>query len=72
MHFEITSLIEDENHVVITWVLTGTNRGSIAQHAPTHKPIRTSGMTIYHFTEHLINGHTQILDRRTVTRQLGF
>ena len=72
MHFEITSSIEDENHVAITWILTGTNRGSIGKNAPTYKPIRTSGKTIYHFTDHLINGHTQMLDRRTVTRQLGF
>ena len=72
MNFEITSAIEEESHVAITWILTGTNRGLIGGYPPTNKTIRTTGMTIYHFTDNLISGHTQVFDRVTVAKQLGF
>jgi len=72
MHFEITSAIEEENHVAVTWILTGTNLGMIGGFSPTNKKIKTNGMTIYHFKENLISGHSQIFDRKTVMKQLGF
>jgi steroid delta-isomerase-like uncharacterized protein len=72
MNFEITSAIQEENHVAITWILTGTNLGMIGEYPPTKKAIKTKGMTIYHFKDNLINGHTQIFDRITVMKQLGF
>ena len=49
MNFEITSTVEDENHVAITWTLTGTNSGNIGDLPPTHQKIKTNGITIYHF-----------------------
>lgn len=72
MNFEITSSITEEHHVAITWILTGTNLGNIGEFPPTKKPINTKGITIYHFTNELISGHTQIFDRITVMKQLGF
>ncbi len=72
MHFEINSAITEENHVGITWVLTGTNLGMIGEYSATNKKIRTKGITVYHFKDGLINGHTQIFDRATVIKQLGF
>jgi steroid delta-isomerase-like uncharacterized protein len=72
MHFEITSAIPEENHVAIHWILTGTNLGMIGGYPPTKKSINTKGMTIYHFKDDLINGHTQVFDRTTVMKQLGF
>lgn len=72
MNFEITSTIEEENYVAATWILTGTNLGQIGGYPPTKRSINTRGMTIYHFKDGLINGHTQIFDRTTVMQQLGF
>lgn len=72
MNFEITSAISEENHVAITWILTGTNLGMIGGYPPTKKTINTKGMTFYHFKDNLIHGHTQIFDRVTVMKQLGF
>lgn len=72
IHFEITSAIPDENHVAITWIMTGTNLGPIGPLPPTHKSIKTNGMTIYHFTDNKISGHSQVFDRFTVMKQLGF
>ena len=72
MNFEITSAIEEENHVAVTWILTGTNLGMIGAFPATNKKIETRGITIYHFKDDLINGHTQVFDRKTVAKQLGF
>ena len=72
MNFEITSVIEEENHVAVTWILTGTNLGMIGAFPATNKKIETRGITIYHFKDDLINGHTQVFDRKTVAKQLGF
>ncbi|WP_299314783.1 ester cyclase [uncultured Aquimarina sp.] len=58
MNFKITSAIQEENHVAITWILTGINLGMIGEYSPTKKAIKTKGMTIYHFKDILINGHT--------------
>lgn len=72
INFEITSAIEDGNHVAVTWVLTGTNTGPIAEHQPSNKKIKTTGMTFYYFRDNLISGHSQVFDRGTVAKQLGF
>jgi len=72
MNFEVTSAISDENHVAVTWILTGTNLGNIGEYPATNKSINTNGFTIYHFKDDLINGHTQVFDRITVMKQLGF
>ncbi|MFK8057046.1 MAG: ester cyclase [Saprospiraceae bacterium] len=72
MHFEVTSAIPEDNHVAITWVLTGTNLGMIGGYPATGKSIKSNGITIYHFTDDLISGHTQVFDRMKVMQQLGF
>lgn len=72
MNFEITSAIAEDNHVAITWILSGTNLGMIGEYPPTKKAIKTNGFTIYHFKDNLINGHSQVFDRVTVMKQLGF
>ena len=61
INFEIQSTISDENNVAITWIMTGTNscKGVLL---PTHKAIRTNGITIYHFNDGKICGHTQPYD----------
>ena len=51
MNFEITTAIPEENHVAITWILTGTNLGMIQEYPPTKKSINTKGITIYHFKD---------------------
>lgn len=72
INFEITNVIEDGDNVACTWILTGTNSGKIADFPPTHKKIRTEGMSIYHFTGEKLSGHTQVFDRTKVMQQLGF
>lgn len=68
---KITSAIEEENHVAINWICTGTNLGKIGKFPPTMKKIKANGITIYHFNGELISGHTQVYDRNIITEQLG-
>lgn len=70
IHFDIQSAIKDENHVAITWIMTGTNLGDIGDFPATNKPIKTTGMTIYHFKDDKISGHSQVFDRTTIAKQL--
>ncbi|SDQ54705.1 ester cyclase [Flagellimonas zhangzhouensis] len=72
MSFEITTTIEDDHYVAANWILTGTNLGDMGEIPATNKKIETKGMTVYHFKDNLISGHTQIFDRKTVMKQLGF
>jgi len=72
INFEITSAIEDNNHVAITWILTGTNLGAIGNIPPTNKKVKAKGMTFYFFEGDLISGHSQVFDRATISKQLGF
>lgn len=72
MHFDIQQAIADGDHVTITWIMTGTNLGNIGGFPPTNKPIKTFGHTIYHFKHGKVCGHSQVFDRVTVMKQLGF
>jgi len=72
IHFDIKSAISDGNLVVITWVMIGTNTGIIAGLPATNKKIEANDVTIYHFMDGQICGHTQVYDRTTIMKQLGF
>ena len=72
INFDIQTAIQDGNFVAITWVMTGTNLGNIGNFPPTGKPIRTLGTTIYHFRNGKVSGHSQVFDRTTIMKQLGF
>jgi predicted ester cyclase len=72
IHFEIQSAISDGDYVAITWIMTGTNLGNIGDFIPTNKSIKTFGATIYHFKNDKVCGHSQVFDRTSVMRQLGF
>jgi len=52
--------------------MTGTNTGNIGEIPATNKTIEANGATIYHFLDGKIYGHTQVFDRTTIMRQLGF
>ncbi len=70
--FEILTAITEENSVAITWIMTGTNNGKNGIFPPTGKSIRTVGATTYHFYDGKICGHSQVFDRVTIIKQLGY
>ncbi len=72
MHFDIQSTLEDGDFVAVTWVLTGTHLGNIGNMPPTGKKIKANGVTIYQFKDGKVCGHTQVFDRTTVAKQLGY
>jgi predicted ester cyclase len=72
IHFSIQSAISDGDYVAITWIMTGTNLGNIGDFPPTNKSINSFGTTIYHFNNGRVYGHSQVFDRTTIMRQLGF
>jgi steroid delta-isomerase-like uncharacterized protein len=72
LHFDIRTAISDGDFVAIVWVMTGTNSGKIGDYPPTNKKIQADGITIYHFNNGKVCGHTQVYDRTTIMKQLGF
>ena len=72
IHFAIQNAISDGDYVAITWMMTGTNLGNIGDIPPTNKSIKTFGATIYNFKNDKVCGHSQVFDRTSVKRQLGF
>jgi steroid delta-isomerase-like uncharacterized protein len=72
INFDIQTAVADGEYVGITWIMTGTNLGNIGNFPPTGKTIKTFGTTIYHFRSGKVCGHTQVFDRTTVMKQLGF
>lgn len=72
INFDIKTAISDGDFVAIMWVMTGINRGKIGGFPPTYKKIEADGVTIYHFKDGKVCGHTQVYDRTTIMKQLGF
>jgi steroid delta-isomerase-like uncharacterized protein len=72
INFDIKTLVADGNCVSISWVMTGTNLGNLGNVPATLKPICTEGITIYYFKDDKICGHSQVFDRTTIMKQLGF
>ncbi len=72
IHFTVQSVIADGDHVAITWLMTGTNLGKIGVFPATGCTIKTQGATIYHFRNGKVCGHSQVFDRTTAIKQLGF
>ena len=72
IRFEILTAVPEENSVAITWLMTGTNTGKSGIFPPTGKSIRTVGATTYYFNDSKVCGHSQVFDRATVIKQLGY
>lgn len=72
LHFDVDIFVPGEDHVAVSWTMTGTNSAPLGEKMPaTGRSIEARGITIYHFTEGLISGHTQVTDRLAVITQLG-
>ncbi|MGE0040341.1 MAG: ester cyclase [Vicinamibacterales bacterium] len=69
--FEIHDTIADGDRVAISWTLRGTNTGPLGGQPPTGRRVETRGLTVYHFEDGRIAGHTQVVDRVAIAQQLG-
>ncbi len=56
----------------IVFIITQNVTSGKGAFLPTNKAIRTNGITIYHFQDGKICGHTQVFNKAIVRWQLGF
>lgn len=68
--FSIDTLLDDAGTVTVAWHWQGTFLADLPGFAATGKPVRTSGITIYHTSGAVITGHQQVTDRLSVLQQL--
>ena len=72
LHFEIQEMVEENDKVVASWIMSGTQEGDLPQLPATGKSFSISGMTIYYFEEDKLCGHTQAFDRLGFLFQMSF
>ena len=71
LNFDIKEFVTTEDRVVISWILTGTHLGDLAEVPASGKQINISGLTIYYFEDDKISGHWQVIDQLAFVAQIG-
>jgi steroid delta-isomerase-like uncharacterized protein len=71
LRFEISDIVPGDDRVAISWTMHGTQTGSAGTQPPSGRAISAQGMTIYYLSDGRITGHRQVVDRLSLTRQLG-
>src|SRR6476469_6016388 len=69
--FEITSMVETGTGVVLEWIMTGTNSGSLRGLPPTGKKIALQGIDVIRVRDSRIDSLRGYFDRQTMLEQLG-
>ena len=72
LHFEIQDMIEENEKVGLSWIMSGTHQGDLPQLPATGKAFSISGITIYYFEEGKLCGHRQAFDQLGVLSQVKF
>ena len=72
LQFDVQELIEEDDKVVTSWLMSGTHLGDLPQLPASGKSFSISGMTIYYFSEGKACGHWQAYDRLGFLAQIGF
>ena len=70
-HVSFEELIESGDTIIGRWTATGTHTGDLPGVAPTGRPIRIGGITIYRFSAGKIVEAWEQLDMLGMWRQLG-
>ncbi len=76
LHFDVREIIAQGDHVVTTWVATGTHSAPLQLSAggsipPTHKKVSVPGVTVAEVRNNKINHQTVTWDQVTFLMQLG-
>ena len=71
LRFAIKEMIAESDKVVVSWVMSGTMKGSMNGIAPNNKKMQAKGLTIYTVNKGQVWGHWQVFDRLSVYQQLG-
>jgi steroid delta-isomerase-like uncharacterized protein len=72
LRFEIQEMIEEQEKVVSSWIMSGTHLGDLPQLPASGKPFSFTGVTIYYFKAGKVCGHWQAYDRLGFLAQMGF
>ena len=71
LHFAVQEYVPAEEMVAVSWYLSGTHEGNLAEIPATGKKINLSGITIYYFSNGRITGHWQVIDQLAFLSQIG-
>ena len=72
LRFEIQEMIEGNEEVAASWIMSGTHLGDLPQLPASGKPFSIAGMTLYYFEEGKVCGHWQAYDRLGFLTQIGY
>jgi steroid delta-isomerase-like uncharacterized protein len=68
---KVDTIFSVEDRVVVRWTVSATHKGSFQGIAPTNKPVKISGITIYRIADNKICEIWRSWDQLTLLEQLG-
>jgi steroid delta-isomerase-like uncharacterized protein len=71
IHYTVEEVVAEGEKVVVRWIVTGTQQGEVRGLAPTGKPFKADGITIFHFAHGLIVEGKAVWDALAFLQQLG-
>jgi steroid delta-isomerase-like uncharacterized protein len=71
IHYTIEDIIEENGKVVLRWNATATHQGDLMGITATHKPVKRSGISIYHVQDEKIVEWWPASDMLPVLVQIG-
>ena len=71
LNFDIQDMVEEDQSIAISWIMSGTHEGDLPQLPATGRKFSIAGMTFYHFKRDQLCGHTQSFDQFAFLKQMG-
>jgi steroid delta-isomerase-like uncharacterized protein len=71
IHFTVEEILADGDGVAIRWSWRGTHTGPLRQFPASHKPVETTGISMYHFDGDKIDRAVVQTDRLGLLQQIG-
>ena len=71
IHYTLEEVVAEGEKVVVRWTGIGTHQGDLMGTAPTGKPVKLPGITIFRFANgHIVDGRT-VWDALALLQQIG-
>ncbi len=71
LNFDIREMIEDDDSIAVSWVMSGTHLGDLALLPASGRKFSIEGMTFYYFKDGRLCGHSQTFDQFGFLKQMG-
>lgn len=72
LRFEIQEMIEGNEQVAASWIMSGTHIGDLPQLPGSGRSFSITGITLYYFEDGKVCGHWQAYDRLGFLTQMGY